>query len=151
MENKLISLSEYIELQEKLIPYENSGTVAQCDRMFVRRVISYQRFLKQPLTLGMFVPCDENGNVLNEPRMIARTIGFEEQDVFWDIDEVEAYRIAKEKVLFKGFNFEGDLLIIPNFGKQEIKNINGLTIESLTEFEIELTESALKQIGLKEN
>ena len=34
---------------------------------FVNKVINYVNFLKQPLELRMFVPCDEYGNVLEEP------------------------------------------------------------------------------------
>jgi hypothetical protein len=30
------------------------------------KVIAYANFLKQPLTLGMFVPCDSNGNVVKK-------------------------------------------------------------------------------------
>ena len=29
----------------------------------------YAKFLKQPLKLEMFVPCDEEGNVLEEPKI----------------------------------------------------------------------------------
>lgn len=36
--------------------------------IFASKVNTYASFLKQPLKLGMFVPCDEDGNVLEEPK-----------------------------------------------------------------------------------
>ena len=35
---------------------------------FERVRTNFDNFLKQPLNIGMFVPCDENGNVLQEPK-----------------------------------------------------------------------------------
>ena len=52
---------------------------------------NFSNFLKQPLTLGMFVPCDENGNVLEEPLLLPSY-------------ELDKYRKAKEKVIFDGFD-----------------------------------------------
>lgn len=56
-------------------------------------VSKYAKFLKQPLTLEKFVPCDDEGNVLEEPDI--------------QIGGVEKYsgkyQQAKERVLFKGF------------------------------------------------
>ncbi len=130
---KLISMTDFVLTQQE--KYKS-------DRFYYAQfkdtVVNYATFLKQPLKLEMFVPCDEDGNVLEEP-----IIRF---DGGYDIDEVEIYQQSKERVLFEGFEVENDLLIIPNFGKQEIKNIKGLTIEALTEFEIELTPTAIKQI-----
>lgn len=68
-------------------------------------IFRYANFLKTPLQIGHFVPCDEDGNILEEPRMIERRIGFDETDMFWDIGEVECYKKAKERVLFDGFIF----------------------------------------------
>ena len=53
-------------------------------------IISYANFLKTPLNLGMFVPCDENGNVLNDPGLFPSF-------------ELEQYRKAKDKVIFPNF------------------------------------------------
>lgn len=35
----------------------------------IDEIFNYARFLKKPLQLGMFVPCDLEGNVLEEPEM----------------------------------------------------------------------------------
>lgn len=116
---------------------------------------SYARFLKQPLTLGMFVPSSDEGNVLEEPRNF--------DGKFKDYQKVlNTYLEAKEKVLFKGFIVEDiglDSIAIRKNGwiivrlskaigaKWENKNAYP-NIESLIGFDIELTESAIKQIGL---
>lgn len=60
---KLISMTDFVILQNislanKEIKHNECGL----------RILKYANFLKQPLILGMFVPCDENGNVLEEPK-----------------------------------------------------------------------------------
>jgi hypothetical protein len=58
-------------------------------------IINYANFLKQPLELWMFVPCDDNGNVLEHPNYIKgkRTAQFYN-------DKMDEYQQAKERVLF---------------------------------------------------
>ena len=60
-------------------------------------LVNYANFLKQPLKLEMFVPCDENGNVLENPFLEK---GRPANGVW------EKYKEAKEKVLFKGFKID---------------------------------------------
>ncbi len=61
---------------------------------FQQRVLKYARFLKQPLKLGMFVPCDEKGNILHDVGYcLDNKIDFSRNE----------YNKAKENVLFKGF------------------------------------------------
>lgn len=55
-----------------------------------RCLVRYANFLKQHLKLEMFVPCSDNGNILDDPGLIPSY-------------ELEQYRKAKEKVLFEGF------------------------------------------------
>ena len=64
---------------------------------------NYATFLKQPLKLEMFVPCDENGNILEEPQMRPERNSFDEEDMDYDAQELYDYIKAKEKVLFEGF------------------------------------------------
>jgi len=55
---KLISMTEFVlDTKQKL----------EIGKDFVEVVCNYASFLIQPLTLGMFVPCDEDGNVLEDP------------------------------------------------------------------------------------
>ena len=61
----------------------------------------YAKFLKQPLKLEMFVPCDDEGIVLEEPKIEEEDVDEHTTQIFaqyqYDLDK------AKEKVLFEGF------------------------------------------------
>ena len=98
------------------------GTGTFCDR-----VGNYAKFLKQPLTLGMFIPCDEDGNVLEKPH--------EEWELsYWDFSTKQGkYLKAKERVLFEGAVVNASL---------------GFNVEHLVGQDINLTQSAIKQLGL---
>lgn len=124
----------------------------------------YANFLKQPLTLGMFVPCDLHGNVLEDIKNKTYTVG---EVVPNDKDYcklLKEYQEAKDRVLFKGFKQN----IYNETGSFEIVNDKGFqicvykalpkyflwlgcpeerTIESAIYFNVlVLTESAKKQI-----
>jgi hypothetical protein len=60
---------------------------------------NYAKFLKQPLTMGMFFPCDENNNPLE--------MVFPLFDGTNQIELIE-YHGAKDRVLFKGFTIVKD-------------------------------------------
>lgn len=118
--------------------------VLECDTL--EKAQNYAKFLKQPLTLGMFVPCDESGEVLIE--------SFSKK-----------YKEAKERVLFKGFKLEyqnqvrnNDLSIsldtlqffIEGYLSVGGGDILGNDIEALSmcNLDLKLTETAIKQLGL---
>ena len=126
-------------------------------------IVNYAKFLKQTLNLGMFVPCDENGNP------IILDTEHKECPISWSIDEIEKYKQAKEKVLFEGFDLnQKDLSKLENifcltkeyfqitfFTKEKGCFIDNLktnktyeikTIEDLIEYDLQLTENAIKQI-----
>lgn len=90
---------------------------------------NYAKFLKKPLTLGMFVPCDEN----DKPVLIE-------------------YDSMVQKVFFKGFKFirEKDDSWLFEFNGVPFHIAKNKEVERLLMYsiEFELTESALKQIGL---
>jgi len=114
----------------------------------------YANFLKQPLELWMFVPCDDDGNVLEEIKPY--------QDNYFK------YQQAKERCLFDGFEFtESQKFSTVNKIKNSVhwytkdrlylttKKEDGyhsyfqlFTIEDLIQCDIQLTPTALKQIGL---
>lgn len=130
---------------------------------------NYAKFLKQPLQLCFFVPCDENGNVLEEPKRWNDYLQFPDSfDGNKEWGELYDYELAIERVLFKGFVFEESQ-------KEALKNNTQLsvsiytensfyithrlsgkwhtwfalkTVEDLIKCKIELSKTAIKQIGL---
>ena len=101
---------------------------------------NFDNFLEQQLKLEMFVPCDEVGNILEEPI-------FHEPN---NENEIGNYQIlsdeyceARAKVLFENIPIAQAKWLVNTFS----------TIESLSDISntitpIYLTESAIKQIGL---
>lgn len=108
------------------------------------KILKYAKFLKQPLTLEMFVPCDEMTEVMNYEEI--------KQSVIEGTDSWDAYEKAKEKVLFEGFEVKGNYIMYYDFMyimkyELENKNIESI-IEEIPNNNLTLTENALKQIGL---
>ena len=75
-------------------------------------IYNYATFLKQPLKLEMFVPCDDEGNILEEPTMEKYgwySANHPEEQSGWMYEEgedkyyeaIKVYEVAKEKVLFE--------------------------------------------------
>ena len=112
----------------------------------------YAKFLKQPLKLEMFVPCDEDENVLGEPEDYEKRL----PNMMTEYnDEVYRYKQAKEKVLFEGIEFRknaGVNFLTINEDTFAFHDFNikfkDLTVEFLVQYNLELTESAIKQIEL---
>ena len=124
---------------------------------------AFRNFVKPSLALGMFVPCDLEGNVLDEPESHRHQINFDEWEEVFDEKEVQQYQQAKERVLFEGFELSkiksnevfwfktpyDDCYYNPKDGAINTPAYD--TIESLVEHywvDITLTKSAIKQIGL---
>jgi hypothetical protein len=124
-----------------------------------KNIIKYATFLKQPLKLEMFIPCDEDGNVLEEKMIYSK-----EEDCVFDSANFDKYQKAKEKVLFEGFKVIGideDIIEIElendNFWLDFYKNSSIIftdsyfvefpikIIEELAFYNFKLTESAIKQ------
>ncbi|MEZ4788294.1 MAG: hypothetical protein R2790_10590 [Flavobacterium haoranii] len=81
---KLISMTDFV-LQQYNEAYSKD--------QFVERVEAYANFLKEPLKLEMFIPCDEYGNILEKPELI---------DERYNLKLID-YEQALENVFFKGF------------------------------------------------
>lgn len=118
-----------------------------CDRgKMLDEIGSYAEFLKQPLKLEMFVPCDEEGNV------IIIDTEHKENPKSWSEDEIKQYSKAKEKVLFEGFEVKGNYLMYYDFMYMMIYELENKTIESIIDEipnnHLTLIHNALKQIGL---
>lgn len=176
---KLISMVNFV-LQQDITDIKQRNSI-----------VKYANFLRQPLKLEMFINCDDDGNVLKEPKKTNyqvdvntkcsgwkylydnndKLIGYYD-DRKWKEDFVK-YKQSKEKVLFEdsviidNTNFKSTerlMISLKNkstfriFNKfkyhngsieiQLFPNNENLIIEDLIKFELELTESAIKQIGL---
>ena len=117
---KLISMTDFV-LNQKQSESFNEKTFINESLISLENIRNYANFLIQPLKLEMFVPCDEDGNVLEEPKKTEyqvdvntkcsgwkylydsndKLIGYYD-DRKWKEDFVK-FKQAKEKVLFKGF------------------------------------------------
>jgi hypothetical protein len=145
---------------ERLIPMTDFVLLKDAEWTDYQSIYKYANFLKQPLELWMFIPCDENGNVLEIPHYFEPT---SEKEI-GDYDElVYQYQIAKDRVLFNGFEIikpsEGcfillctkkincqflltpDYVFCDTYFRDEV-------IEDLIDYKLDLTPAAIKQIGL---
>lgn len=114
----------------------------------VNKIFKYAQFLKQPLTLGMFVPCDEDGSVLEEPFYDPSN------EQYWASESYQ-YQQAKERVLFEGWviDYQSSYSIIVTDYKNEFKFfiennkvVSNGSIEDFIRFQPTLTQSAEKQL-----
>lgn len=112
----------------------------------ISKIRNYSNFLKQPLILGIFIPCDLNGNVLKEPKQTSLTCSFHQQQMFFNKEKI--YEQAKERVLFEGFRVNFNAIISPCGGYLDESKFKHKTIESLVGSKLILTKSAKKQIEL---
>lgn len=138
---KLISMTDFVILQNLLLANKEI-TQNECGL----RILKYANFLKQPLTLGMFVPCDDEGNILEYP--------IDGMKIGKHSSSYDVYNKAEKKVLFEGFEIMPDSALdftvvnyrtgISKYLGQAYKNH---TIESLViKGEIKITKNGLKQI-----
>ncbi len=136
---KLISMTDFV-LQEKTGGQQVNSITSQL--YYELRIIKkYADFLKQPLKLEMFVPCDDNGNVLEDIIGNGMIHNYSEK--------LKQHEQAKDKVLFDGFDIysNGDLhnaFVTFESSRLEIMNVENL----ITDFQYSfyLTPNAIKRI-----
>jgi hypothetical protein len=116
------------------------------------RISKYANFLKQPHKKGMFVPCDENDNLLNVCEIKSFRCG--------DCDCDFNYQQAKERVLFDGFetykfseehirfDYEDISLHWYNGSFDSFQGILPKTIEDLVKYNLTLTPNVIKELSL---
>ena len=116
----LISMTDFVlEQDEKRVGM----------RDYCNLIVNYANFLKKPLELWMFIPCDKDGNVLEEP------------DEFSSYYDDIKYQETKERCLFQDHDLDLETI------NHHIKL--GRTVEYFASFEtLQLTKTTLKQIGL---
>ncbi|MEE6130244.1 hypothetical protein V2E39_22790 [Chryseobacterium arthrosphaerae] len=143
---KLLPMTEFVLLQKEKRA-EQKITLND----YIRSIENYADFLRQPITLGMFVPVDHYGKVLKNPHAIDEDAGTEKEEL-----QIE-FNHALEKILFEGFKIAWDGEVIINiclddlnlaFDKTTLKSGMNYTIEHLCQYRLQFTTSALKQIGL---
>ena len=103
------------DASHKLIPmttfvieyYSNEG---YADLQILHLMNNYANFLKTPLTLGMFVPVDPQGNVLKEPKNYAAWKSLEHNDGnrtdIAGFEEYAQYQSAESYCMFEGFRVD---------------------------------------------
>ena len=124
----------------------------------------YAKFLKQPLKLEMFVPCDEDGNVLGEPEIYSQWVCENFNDELENeerINQCKDYHQAKEKVLFEGFKiYDYKLNVFFYLGRRKTLSYDkkrkdfitiGLLLETVEDLinissQIKLSQTALNAI-----
>lgn len=135
---KLIPMTDFVLLISKQTTNEGNSLVRNFNK-----IKNYANFLKQPLKLEMFIPCDENhGGVLKKPcdEELEKFKGLQYGDFDCNYTYIFDYNQAKSKVLFEGWDKR--IKDIHLFSKE----ISNKTIEDVMPWDLELTENALKQI-----
>lgn len=90
---KLISMTDFV-LNQSMMKFKDSG---RWDEARWDNSLKYANFLKKPVTLGMFIPCDQD----NKPLKIS---DFQNQFGYVFDDFLHAdYLSARHRVLFEGF------------------------------------------------
>lgn len=142
---KLLSMTEFVKARKLSgdISYNDAiaavkrgdfavlSEMATCADNFVA-CLKYAHFLSQPIKLEMFAPVDKNGQVIHEGPM--------GKVLFKDLD-IEYTDITKKIIIKKKNGFFVITGAKKNFG-------GNLTIEDLVHRDLELTDNALKLIGV---
>lgn len=139
-EQKLLSMVDRVEeVLKELEEIESPSLRVRAYGRCLDKIEAHKDFLKQLLTPGMFVPCDLEGNVLEEPIGWEDYLRTKSQHYLHRLEKCQQFQQAQERVLFEGWD--------------DVKTINsvikGKSIEWLVEkgFELDLTPTACKQIG----
>ncbi|MCU7619333.1 hypothetical protein NZ698_19300 [Chryseobacterium sp. PBS4-4] len=127
---------------------------------------NYASFLKQPLSLRMFVPTDSNGELMKEPEdyIIWKEAKSKIRKDNFTVEQVEKFKLyekAKKELLFEGFKiaYNGysvvrivasyDDSIELSFKKDNLNTQIPADVESLTHYDvIYLSTASLKLIGI---
>ena len=138
---KLISMTDYV--LERSLKDISEYTITEAFKdgaKVMNEIFNYAKFLKQPLKLEMFIACDDEGNVLEEPEQFQEWLN---SDHYFNASEsichqCRMFQQAKEKVLFEGFDLQ-----TANFWLYAQE-----TIEDLIYYDLQLTENATKLFRL---
>ena len=109
---------------------------------------NFDNFLEQPLKLEMFVPCDNDEEILKPQYIAGKEVIYNELVEEFIMDKVKEYNDAKKKVLFKGIEIFKGTIYMCSVPMLKVKDLYQTTIEDLIHYEPILTENAVKQIRL---
>ncbi|WP_343643168.1 hypothetical protein [Chryseobacterium sp.] len=167
---KLTPLSDFV-LEQKETSTIDTAQIDWYDKEISKLdlIRSYTKFLKQPLTLGMFVPVNKDGVLLKPLQFCCSSSDCGCMGMPVNVscqEEIDEYYEAKEKVLFEGWTHEDrygwvqhhelGLEINTETGTLAIFHENGIgygyvkKVEDLVSYALTLTPSALEVIGMKE-
>lgn len=163
------SMVEYVKLQKRPIP---SSDLNEADYYYqeyevLEKICKYANFLSQKLELWMFVACDENGNVLNQPLNYGAWVR-KDLNVSYDLDlsKYEQFKTALSKTIFEGFEWNTAEFCDEPMLELEDKNGNYLLydcedknfqdssdnfiskVEQLIPYNLDIKESVAKELGL---
>ena len=97
-------------------------------------IIQYAKTLKLKPELWMFVPKDNEGNVLKEPYFDG------ENDMYFS-SAYDEYQTALSKIWFKGFEYNPNGYVFKDFDKFDDEWFFNATIEDLIPYNLEITEN----------
>jgi len=104
--NKLISMIDYVGEVQKYLE-ESNNYKRGCELM-----IAHAELLSLPIRVEMFVPCDDDGNVLKSPDCIPKS--FPDYNIILP-EYKKLYEEAKNRVLFE---------VYENYGVTFIRNLD---------------------------
>lgn len=159
---KLISMCDFVIEQSKIGMEVQSISHQLSNRANIfEKIVNYAKFLKQPLNLGMFVACDLDGNVLEEPNIVNDHNGsfFKMQT---DFHKEKEFLEAQERVLFSDFSLQrkpfedfdfiknDKMFVFKKYCTMKHWSINTKTkkVEDLVKYNLVLSESAIKHLLL---
>jgi len=158
---KLISMTDFVLEQKEIWNNSNNSDLNDTGRC-IRRTAKYANFLKQPLEIWMFVPCDEEGGFFEEPICYVDWVYCNENGLekwFSNENELNQYQQAKERCLFEGFEYNSEteqlkkgrlfLFFSTNFCEAYLDGDTKYLefIEEIADYDLQLTLTAQKQIG----
>jgi len=144
---KLISMTDYVlERSDKSILQYTISETFKNGAKITNEIFEYAKFLKIPLTISMFIPCDKTGNILKEPKR--NDFGIRIQGQYQFEYALKEYQQAKERCLFSGLDLceDGFLRLSDGYILSSIRGFKDENIEDLVYYSPTLTQTALKTL-----
>jgi len=155
---KLITMTDFVLQLHSQKNYETAGIGGLENWVYAE--LTYAQLLQTPRELGMFIPCNSDGEPMEKPK------GFDE----WTdkpytkqlhqewIKLVQDYYKALDSVLFEGWDVDirefgttismNDIFISIRDGYWELDGNEVKTIEDLIKIGLQVTDTKAKELGL---